>query len=157
LRSSVVDSVAAANSEPHAGDTVHVPFFQDPASLPPADPIVVNDMLQPLPDRVVRDDLDHSMTKDRRQIVTNRDHLPQSRRNQAIDALAWGPLPLELPPFEGDGSPLVQRLVLTPVSMRLQRKRTDLGRVRIGGGSGSGKVARSPAITHQFPTLLRAV
>lgn len=121
----IVDSVVAANHERHASDTVHFQLFDDLDSLPPADLILVKDVLQHLPNQLVRDYLDHFKSKYRWLIVTN-DDLPQSRLNQEIDAGAWRPLRLDLPPFSEHCSTLAQWVVLTESSMSLHRKRTDL-------------------------------
>lgn len=121
----IVDSVVAANRERHASDTVHFQLFDDLANLPPADLILVKDVLQHLPNQLVRDYLDHFKTKYRWLIVTN-DDLPQSRLNQEIDAGAWRPLRLDLPPFGEHCSTLAQWVVLTEASMSLHRKRADL-------------------------------
>ncbi len=121
----IVDSVVAANRERHASATVHFQLFDDLTSLPPADLILVKDVLQHLPNKLVREYLDHFKSKYRWLIVTN-DDLPQSRLNQEIDAGAWRPLRLDLPPFGEHCSTLAQWVVLTESSMSLHRKRADL-------------------------------
>ncbi|MCP9901110.1 class I SAM-dependent methyltransferase [Cyanobium sp. Cruz CV13-4-11] len=121
----IVDSVVAANSDLHASDSIHFQLFEDLASLPPADLILVKDVLQHLPNHLVREYLDHFKAHYRWLIITN-DDLPHSELNRDIDAGAWRPLRLDLPPFEEHCSTLAQWVVLTEASMNLHRKRAEL-------------------------------
>ncbi len=121
----IVDSVVAANSDLHASDSIRFQLFEDLASLPPADLILVKDVLQHLPNHLVREYLDHFKAHYRWLIITN-DDLPHSELNQDIEAGAWRPLRLDLPPFEEHCSTLAQWVVLTETSMSLHRKRSEL-------------------------------
>ncbi|MEA5441399.1 class I SAM-dependent methyltransferase [Cyanobium gracile] len=121
----IVDSVVAANSDLHASDSIRFQLFEDLANLPPADLILVKDVLQHLPNHLVREYLDHFKAHYRWLIITN-DDLPHSELNRDIEAGAWRPLRLDLPPFEEHCSTLAQWVVLTEASMSLHRKRAEL-------------------------------
>jgi SAM-dependent methyltransferase len=121
----IVDSVVATNHDHHASETIRFQIFDGLDSLPSADLLLVKDVLQHLPNRVVQDYLNHFKSHYRWLIITN-DDLPHADLNQEITAGGWRPLRLDLPPFEERCTTLAQWVVLTESSMSLHRKRAEL-------------------------------
>lgn len=94
----VVSEVIEANLRTHARPGVDFAVYQTPAQIPECDLLLCKDVLQHLPNALVREYLALFKQRARYLLITNDDQPPESV-NAEIEAGGWRPLRLDLAPF----------------------------------------------------------
>lgn len=133
----VVPRVIEQNRERHAAPNIRFELFESLDQLPRADLLICKDVLQHLPNGLVRHYVEDFRHRFRWLLVTNDDH-PTGRLNQDIAPGGWRPLRLDQPPF---GFPCTALSSWTVISATpTVRKRLELIQ-----GTGAQPAAPRPA------------
>jgi SAM-dependent methyltransferase len=99
----VVAAVIERNRREFAKDNIAFEEFESLATLPPADLLLCKDVLQHLPNELVKEYLTTFKTKYKFSLITNDDE-PKDLQNIDIDVGGWRTLRLEREPFCESGS-----------------------------------------------------